>query len=306
MCQASLGWNPGDPNHAFFSWKHDENPFGASPMWLAEEPDGEIIGVRAFLNWRFTTGDGEIITAVRAVDTATLPRAQGRGVFRRLTLGAIPDLRDDGVDVIFNTPNDKSRPGYIKMGWNEVGRVPVAVRVRNPLALRRVIGANTSASKWSEPTSFGRPAAEAFADDAEVERLLRSTTRPSGIATARDAAFLRWRYSFGPLHYRVLDIDGRSGHGAVVFRVRRRGPALEAAVCDVIGPPELRTARALGAVLRGTGADYLVIARDHRVLRSACLPIPRLGPLLTWRSVSRPGTPSPSDLELTVGDVELF
>ena len=36
---------------------------------------------------------------------------------------------------MFNTPNDKSRPGYLKMGWHQVGRPPSSVRVRSPLGL---------------------------------------------------------------------------------------------------------------------------------------------------------------------------
>ncbi len=37
--------------------------------------------------------------------------------------GAVDELTTDGVDAIVNTPNDKSRPGYLEMGWPEVGRV---------------------------------------------------------------------------------------------------------------------------------------------------------------------------------------
>ncbi len=55
----------------------------------------------------------------------------------------------DGVDVVFNTPNDQSRPGYLKMGWSEVGRVPVAVRLRSALSARRVAGAlRDDAADW--------------------------------------------------------------------------------------------------------------------------------------------------------------
>ena len=305
VCQASLGWKPGDPNADFFSWKHDSNSFGPSPMWVAED-DGELIGVRVFLNWRFRDTDGSVFTAVRAVDTATSPKAQGRGVFKRLTLGAIPDLQSDGVGAVFNTPNDKSRPGYLKMGWQDVGRVPVAVRVRNPLTAPRLLGANTAASKWSTPTEFGVDAAEAFADADHCASLLASMAPPTKITTDRDAAYLAWRYSFGPLHYRVMMVNDKRGHGAIVFRVRQRGSAQEVAICDIIGPPGLGIGRALGDILRGTGADYLVVGSGSSGLRAGCIPVSKLGPKLTWRSIVRPGTPTLDDLNLAVGDVELF
>ena len=122
VCAAALGWKPQDPNAAFFSWKHDDNAFGASPMWVAADEADRIVGVRAFMRWRFATPNGGRIEMVRAVDTATHPDAMGQGIFRRLTLGALPALADMGVDAVFNTPNDKSRPGYLKMGWQIVGR----------------------------------------------------------------------------------------------------------------------------------------------------------------------------------------
>ena len=122
LCRASLGWAEGDPNEAFFAWKHDQNAFGASPAWVAVAPDGSLAGVRVFLRWQFDTPSEGTISAVRAVDTATHPDWQGKGIFTRLTLGALDELRDDGLDVVFNTPNDQSRPGYLKMGWSEVGQ----------------------------------------------------------------------------------------------------------------------------------------------------------------------------------------
>ena len=97
LARASLGWKEGDPNEAFFAWKHDENAFGTSPAWLSVAPDGRIAGLRVFLRWRFRTPQGQTLSAVRAVDTATHPDFQGRGIFTTLTLGALPDLRDDGI-----------------------------------------------------------------------------------------------------------------------------------------------------------------------------------------------------------------
>ncbi|HYL52015.1 MAG TPA: GNAT family N-acetyltransferase, partial [Acidimicrobiia bacterium] len=111
----SLGWSRSPEFTEFFEWKHERNVFGTSPGWVAVV-EGRIVGFRTFLRWEFEHPDGRIRRAVRAVDTATAPDQQGRGIFRRLTLAAIDDLRSVGVDFVFNTPNDKSRPGYLKMG----------------------------------------------------------------------------------------------------------------------------------------------------------------------------------------------
>jgi ribosomal protein S18 acetylase RimI-like enzyme len=93
VASAALGWRADEPNEAFFRWKHLENPAGASPMWLAidgTDPEGDVVaGFRAMLRWNFTGPDGDARRAVRAVDTATHPDHQRRGIFRSLTTAAV-------------------------------------------------------------------------------------------------------------------------------------------------------------------------------------------------------------------------
>ena len=103
-------------------------------MWVATDGD-KIVGLRAFMRWEFVRG-GEVLHAVRAVDTATHPDYQGKGLFTAMTMHGLDVIKDDGIDFVFNTPNDKSRPGYLKMGWQEVGKLPVAIRVAGPRAAR--------------------------------------------------------------------------------------------------------------------------------------------------------------------------
>lgn len=305
LCRSSLGWKADDPNERFFAWKHDLNPFGASPAWVAEA-DGRLLGVRIFLRWRFRSSDGKLLRAVRAVDTATRPDAQGRGIFTRLTLDALPDLRDDGVDFIFNTPNDKSRPGYLKMGWAEVGRVPVAVRVAGVGRLSAVAGARAAAEKWSQPSAVGVSAPDAFADDDEVASLLVVSSSSCQLSTDRDIAYLRWRYSFDALHYRVVPVGDSIAAGAVVFRLRRRGTALEATISELAVPSPSAARSAIGSILRTTGADYAIAAGGPELLRAGFVPAPRLGPMLTWKPMARTGVPKLSELGFGLGDVELF
>lgn len=301
LCRASLGWSADDPNEAFFTWKHDENWFGRSPSWVAES-DGRLVGLRVFLRWQFRDRDGSVVSAVRAVDTATHPDAQGQGIFRRLTLGALPDLREMGVDFVFNTPNTKSRPGYLKMGWGDVGSAPVALRIAGPRHAPAVLGARAAAEKWSRPTEVGVAAADAFADTELADRAL-ARSRPAGITTDRSAGYLRWRYSFGPLHYRVVPAGP---DGLVVFRLRRRGAALEATISETLGADGAAVRRAVGDILRSTGADYAITGGHRRLGLDGFAPAPRLGPALTWKPLVRPGVPALADLDLALGDLELF
>jgi GNAT superfamily N-acetyltransferase len=307
LCRASLGWEEGDPNESFFAWKHDENAFGPSPSWVAEAPDGSLAGLRVFLRWRFRDGAGRALQAVRAVDTATHPDWQGKGIFTKLTLGALPDLQADGIDLVFNTPNDKSRPGYLKMGWSEVGKVPVGVRFGGLGTLRTVARARTAAEMWSEESAVGESAVDVLADTAAVQRLLDSCAPEGRITTDRSPAYLQWRYRFDPLRYRAVLVGDSIEDGLVILRLRRRGPALECAVCEVLVPGRRSARRTMSQVARDSSADYLLRCSSVTAgLRDAFVPAPQLGPILTWRPLGRPSVPAMGDLSLTLGDVELF
>jgi GNAT superfamily N-acetyltransferase len=306
LLQASLGWVPDDDYERFFAWKHRQSPFGPSPAWVAV--DGErVVGFRTFMPWEFER-DGVPVRAVRAVDTATHPDYQGRGVFTALTRSALDDLRADGVAFVFNTPNEKSRPGYLKMGWRLVGRLPVAARPRSPLSLLRVARARTAADKWSAETGAGVPAAEALGDREAVSRWLKGAgTAPAGVLqTKRTPEYLAWRYGFEPLRYRALTVG--DGDGLVIFRLRRRGEALEAAVCEELLPPDSRLRpAALREVVRSTGADHAVLVGAARPAHGL-LPVPGQGPTLVWRAVcaGEAEFPELDRWTLNLGDVELF
>jgi GNAT superfamily N-acetyltransferase len=306
LLRTSLGLSS-DHADAFFSWKHEANPFGRSPSWVALD-EGQVVGFRTFLRWEHRSSSGDVLRTVRAVDTATRPTHQGRGIFRRLTLQALDDLREQGVVFVFNTPNDKSRPGYLKMGWSTVGRLATAARVRSPASLARMIRARVPADTWSEATSGGLPAPDVLADPRLTE-LLGSLPEPPRLHTNPTAAYLRWRYGFAPLAYRAVTLGDDVRGGLAVFRVRRRGPARECVLCDVLAPASDRTAgRALvQSVVRQCGADYVIRLAGTAVDRAGFVSLPRQGPVLTWYPL-RPDAPGRAlgDWTLALGDVELF
>jgi GNAT superfamily N-acetyltransferase len=310
LLDASLGGGPaGRRPPEFFRWKHLENPFGPSFMFVAE-CDGKLIGLRALMRWRFSTDD-VTIRAARAVDTATHPDYQGMGVFRRLTLTALETLAGQ-VDLVFNTPNDKSRPGYLKMGWREVGRMPVAVRVRRPLRL--LVGRPTRL----QPAVSVASAGSVLGRRDEVARLLeREWPTPGALATPRSVEYLHWRYAAAPLlGYRAVT-EERAGElaGLAVFRVRRRGRLWESTIAELLAGGDASTARRL--LRRAAGAapcDHLTFhapagsppAREAR--RSGFLPTPA-GISLVVNPLHDGIRPDPTDLRawaLSLGDLEVF
>jgi GNAT superfamily N-acetyltransferase len=306
LARRSLGWTDSDAR--YLEWKHRENPLGASPMWVAEVDDC-VVGFRTFLRWDLVEPGGRVVHAVRAVDTATDPQYQGRGIFTSLTLGALEPLREQGIEVIFNTPNDKSRPGYLKMGWSEVGRLPVEVRPsswRFPIA---VAGARQGADREAIATDVGEPASEVL-DDADALQTLRAEVAPAdGWATRRTPPHLAWRYGNPHLAYRAV-VSGSVERGVAIFRLRRRGTATEAVVAEVITRAgDESAARSLLRSVAAAQADYLLrIGSAQRLAAPGELfvRLPRVGPILTHRSLVGADTPPLAAWSLSLGDVELL
>jgi GNAT superfamily N-acetyltransferase len=256
---------------------------------------GHIVGFRTFLRWELARG-AERLRMVRAVDTATDPDHQGKGIFRRLTESAVMELASSGYDAVFNTPNSQSRPGYLKMGWTELGRPSLWARPRGPRAALRMAQSRTGAEKWSEPTTVGQPAAGALREPG-LDLLLASLPPPPGWATPRSAEYLRWRYGFEPLHYRAIEVR----NGLAIFRVHRRGPSREVALCEWLAPePDRRALRRLV----GAAGDYVVASGLG--VAYGLVPLPRLGPVVTWRPLARPTVPALGDLAVHLGDLELL
>jgi GNAT superfamily N-acetyltransferase len=307
LARVALGWTGGDDEARTFAWKHLENPFGTSPMWVAVVDD-RVVGFRTFMRWEFVRGAGRIVLAARAVDTATAPDYEGRGIFTRLTLAALPELAAAGVELVFNTPNQRSLPGYLKMGWHVVGRLSVAVTPTRPGSLVVMATARRPASRRSIEMHVGEPAVDVFADAAAIERLQSSWSTVPGLATRRTPAFLRWRYGNEALQYRVALAGSSLDEGLAVFRLRRRGPALEGVVCDVLTPgfdPSLAY-ELVRRVARLTQADYLIRLDRRLVSRHRAVRLPRAGPVLTCRPLAGEPAPALHEWRLTMGDIELF
>lgn len=297
LLQRSMG-RADDPRFAeLYRWKHDLNAFGPSPTWVATD-GGTVVAVRIFMRWEFVRG-ADVLRAVRAVDTATDPAYQGRGLFTALTMHGVAEMKADGVDFVFNTPNTQSLPGYLKMGWREVGCLPVAVRPIGPGGVWRMARSRASAEHWSQPIDVGVAFAAwaAGRDGWRGEQQLPVRT----IATHTTEAFDRWRFGQADLQYRVVEADS----GALVVRARRRGRAFELVQVASFGLSAAQADRCFARAARESHADYALRLGAPRI-RGGFLPLPGGGPVLTWRGINSEGLPPLTNWALTMGDIELF
>jgi GNAT superfamily N-acetyltransferase len=315
LLQAALGEGPtGSRSAAFFRWKHLENPFGRSFMLVAEADD-RIVGFRALMRWEFLAGD-QTLRAVRPVDTATHPDYQGQGIFSRLTREALSGLEGQ-ADLVFNTPNRKSLPGYRKLGWETVGSVTISMRIRHPIRFARRARRDGGSVDGAWPLIRADRAADVLGE-AAGDLVRSSDRRDDRLRTPRDIAFMRWRYGSAPsLDYRaVRERRGGQTRGLAVFRVRPRGGLWETTVSDLVVPDgDAQTARRLlRSVIRASDVDHLTCSFPARTAPSRAagqvgfFRAPR-GMTLVVKALIPDISPDPSELAswgLALGDLEVF
>ncbi len=307
-----------DRTSAFWQWKHFQNPFGPSLMLVTA--NSEILGLRAFMRWQFRIGP-RVITAMRAVDTATHPGYQRQGIFASLTRLTVERAQREGVELIYNTPNNHSLPGYLKLGWQYIGRVPLLIKILRPLRIAATLLGKGRSNPDEMPVPEAPRVGALLGRTTSLDSLLKEDDRfrDSRIRTNCSIGFLQWRYVDVPsLSYYTTWIGGETPTAAVIFRPNLRRGLREILICELL--LNSTGVRQVPWLIRGlidtVEGDYLVAyapsgsAHWRALLRAGFIPIPRLGPYLTTRPLNPVPTAAASarfsHWHLSVGDLEVF
>jgi len=286
LLKISLGESLMPKSEEFWRWKHVDNPFGPSPVLVAIEGD-HIIAVRAFIRWNWIYGN-KIYKSVRAVDTATHPAYQRKGIFRKLTLQLVDQCEADGINFIFNTPNPRSKPGYIKMGWHDLGNLKVQ--------FLPVLNFKKMSSEFSEEYKFNNQL---------ISQLYSSLLRITNFATFRSSDFFRWRYDSNPnATYHM--IASPKFDFAIIFRIKSFRFGKEFRIVEIIRGAkysEEEAKRNLLCAIKASGANLVTASGTE---------IPRLnfglniGPSVTIKPLNF-SIPMTLDFwKPSLGDMELF
>jgi hypothetical protein len=236
----------------------------------------------------------------------------------------VEQMRDEQVAFVFNTPNQFSRPGYLKMGWTDLGRISIWVRTRASIRLAKGVLQRGWSRSGIEQDPFRDSRFQSVSDLLKLPDMvkfedLQSSDDPS-FRTPVDLKYLNWRYAKIPgFEYSAAWKCGNDGDAAIIFRESRRGDLSELRLCQVLlnsSPRSPRLARQLICeVTQETRPDYAVgistNANESKALLGAgFLPIPRAGPIFTVRQLNEaPGTVDlfrRSNWSLCIGDLELF
>ncbi len=284
-------------NLAYWQWKHVYNPFGPSTVWVAEE-DGELIGLRTFMAWTWQSADDQV-SAWRAVDTSTHPAHQGKGIFKKLTLRVVDELAAQKAAFIFNTPNTQSMPGYLKMGWTTVGKLPIRIKPNRPFKLL----ANKLLGKVTEVDSLLKDALFAGYSLKVLDKVkpMPQPLEKNIYTTSVDQAYLQWRYRDCPIiDYYALSVKDTHGEALLLFYPKVQSYGIELRFCDYVmltenEPSAYTITKEIRRLTRLVDPVYSSISGldTPPQLRKALdqlwfLPAYPVGPVLIYRSLSLP------------------
>lgn len=311
LMRSSLGESLLPKSEQLWRWKHEQNPFGKSFVCVAEE-DGILIGLRAFMQWQWQTPSGTR-QAIRAVDTATHPNFQGKGIFKKLTLHQLEQCKLAGIHFVFNTPNTQSMPGYLKMGWQLQGRMPLKIKLHKPLAIgwNKMFNKNKFTGVSADPT----PAIDWHP---LLANLPAKFPIPPGVHTVLSAAYIQWRYANNPLYKYVYFTDGKTY--IAIGRSKLQGYVKEFRITEYLPlQANVNTKHFIKKLHQFTqqhGIDFTSISGNQyqqlgkQMGGLGWLPVKPLGPQVTLRDIQIP-TEMPmlmdaTNWSYTLGDMELF
>lgn len=304
LLKSSLGEGLIQKSERLWNWKHVQNPHGASPILVAEA-DGQVVGVRAFLRWQWKY-KGKVLQAIRAVDTATHPEYQGKGIFKKLTLQGLEDAKKQGIHIVYNTPNESSKPGYLKMGWVEMGRMALKLKV-NPFAYKQQKLQALPEQNWAKLADL-------------LPMLSNPIENADQVQTLLSPAYIQWRYKDNPLfdYYFLSDYQSY----VLFFRFKSHGFGQEMRIVDILVNERQFDQRAKKSLAdsfhkiskmcfmaSASGRHFQLV--DGVYPRMGLIPVLDKGPIVTLRNVSMQEETfaelsKQENWGFALGDMELF
>ncbi|WP_282018311.1 GNAT family N-acetyltransferase [Salegentibacter mishustinae] len=294
VLKASLGESSSKKTEQVWRYKHIDNPFGTSLVLIALE-NSQVIGVRAFMRWNWQQGE-KVYSAFRAVDTATHPSHQGKGIFKKLTLRALEIGKERGYNFVFNTPNTQSKPGYIKMGWCEVDKLKIHLR---PLIFFNLGKKNNECSVCGKSKDTEKV----------LELFFEKQKMSKQFFTPKNSDFLFWRYINNPLQNYSVIFD-KDFFIAGYLKRRKRFNEFRITEVIILDKGKERAKSKILEMANTSGASILSISPNNPINFKTGL-TKSFGPTLTMKDISLNQEEIQILLDLSkwsysLGDLELF
>lgn len=225
-------------NGQYFEWKYENNPYigDAMPIYVALH-QGKVVAMRGYFSAEWIFDGRRLPHCLSAADAFVHPDHRRRGLFNELTTLAQQDLPVAFVLILSAGPSSMSVPGYLKLGWQQIGAwqgamyrapvrqasVPVATAVSPHLGQRifnRVARPLTRLLASEQATGVfpkldetfrreqkryrGHLQVEAVASAQDMAQLAARLRRTGRFHHVRDESYFAWRFQNPFCQYRFL------------------------------------------------------------------------------------------------------
>ena len=302
--------------------------FGCSTAisgFMVAEAAGRIAGVQPMETFPFTDG-GKHLTGALLTGVAVHPDFRRRGMFSALVQVCEQEAWRQNAALITTMPNEKSRPGFLKAGYIDLGRRQLLVRPLQPAVLGGKIfpvlghlagaaGGMAQAVIKKIPRMSGLTVRKVSDIVPEIEMLAtRHEQLFPGLRIRRSAEWLRWRYLESPLRkYHLLEL--RTAPGELVgFAAATMDDREKIQVCylmDLFVGEKCHAAdllAALGELAHNEKAEAVATvvsspALIDTLINTGFWSVPNWLPLKKFYSVARfnPDRPAPANWQTLAG-----
>ena len=217
----------------FLKWQYEANPAGAAIIQLARDGEtDQLAGQYVVIPMRFKAND-ETIIGTLSLNTLTRQIYSGQGIFTGLAKVVYQNCAAQGAKFCYGVPNPNSYPGFTeKLGFTDLGNVPLLLRPLNPKALVR-----EKLGSWLAPLALpfhllfrmknrSNDSYEVYPltsfNLSELNVFWTKIQHKYPIMGIRDADYLRWRYFDIPLRdYQIYGVSRQSSSALLGYIVGR-------------------------------------------------------------------------------------
>ena len=279
----------------FWYWKYRNSPFGEAAVQTIRL-DSRLAAAGCLWPIKLSWAERDFL-ALQACDTVVSSDFRRLGLFGKLNQARQRYAQEQQVDLIFNFPNANSLRGYLKSGWQLVGRVPWLVRVMKPAALIHDFMHGGKANSTMVPTIFHLDGPTAATLDGVA------AGDANGISLERPAGYWLWRFCQHPnRQYGLVRAESGAEDFAVFTLSKKESGLIEMVVVDFIARQKSLGGlmRALVCCARQVDAAFIAIMRPQGFSmftfhRYGFLPV-RQKNLVYW--------PARADLPIEIGDIK--
>ena len=105
-------------NRAYFEWKYEQNPLVDEIPALIALFNGRVVAFRGFFPQAWCLENGAELKILSPSDLVVDSAHRRKGLFKALTKASFSVFESSGFKFFLNlSSNEKSSPGYLKMGW---------------------------------------------------------------------------------------------------------------------------------------------------------------------------------------------